>query len=59
MDELAWAKYKQAKQKQVAREHILSVTHSKAQLAIGKGMLSHQFCHIMLFYFILQAFDVD
>jgi len=39
MDELAWMEFTQKKQKKAAREHVLSVTHKKAQLEIGKGTL--------------------
>lgn len=44
MDELAWVQYKQKQQKKAAREHILSVSHTKSQLAIGKGILSKVVC---------------
>ena len=39
LDEVAWVKHGNAKKKQAAREHILAVTHEKAQNAVGKGKL--------------------
>lgn len=37
MDELAWVRYKNQEKKKLAREHIIAVTHGKAQNDIGKG----------------------
>ena len=40
LDELAWVAHQQKLKKQAARQHILTVTHTKTQLALGKGTLS-------------------
>ncbi|CAJ1354535.1 unnamed protein product [Effrenium voratum] len=39
MDELAWVRYKNQEKKKLAREHIIAVTHGKAQNDIGKGLV--------------------
>lgn len=38
-DELAWVRYKNLEKRKTAREHIVTVTHAKAQNAIGQGTL--------------------
>lgn len=37
MDEVAWVRFKAQQHKKSAREHIVAVTHKKAQNTIGKG----------------------
>lgn len=39
MDELAWTRYKHAQHKRKCRDHVLQVTHVKAQNVIGQGTL--------------------
>lgn len=39
MDEAEWVRFKHQEKKKTAREHIIHVQHTKAQNAIGKGML--------------------
>ena len=39
MDEVDWVRYKTKLHKKSARDHIVAVTHTKAQNVIGKGTL--------------------
>lgn len=40
MDEAAWARYQHCLAKKQAREHIVTVQHTKAQNNIGSGRLA-------------------
>ena len=42
LDEVEWVRYKTKLHKKSAREHIVAVTHVKAQNVIGKGKLGGQ-----------------
>lgn len=39
MDEVEWVRYKTKLHKKTARDHIVAVTHAKAQNVVGKGTL--------------------
>ena len=41
LDELAWVRYKNQVQQKQAREHVVAVTHNKAQNQIGKTTLGY------------------